>query len=80
MSEARGGWQPPTPHLTHVPMLVKKIQKSKNIFTSVIEKYPNTDFAIDSEFKLNLINDILAAKEMFLGAAGRREGERPGRR
>ena len=46
---------------------LESIQKSKNIFISVIEKYPNTDYAIDSEFKLNLINDILAAKEMYIG-------------
>ena len=29
---------------------LESIQNSKNIFISVIEKYPNTDFAIDSEF------------------------------
>ena len=46
---------------------LESIQKSKNIFIGVIEKYPNTDFAIDAEFKLNLINDILAAKEMYIG-------------
>ena len=46
---------------------LESIQNSKNIFISVIEKYPNTDYAIDSEFKLNLINDILAAKEMYIG-------------
>ena len=46
---------------------LESIQKSKKIFTAIIEKYPNTDFAIDAEFKLNLVNDILAAKEMFVG-------------
>ena len=29
--------------------------------------YPNTDFALDSTFKLDLINDILASKEMYIG-------------
>jgi outer membrane protein assembly factor BamD len=33
----------------------------------VIEKYPNTDYGLDAEFKLDLINDILAAKEMYIG-------------
>ena len=43
------------------------IQNSKRVFINIIEKYPNTDFAIDSEFKLDLIFDILAAKEMYVG-------------
>ncbi len=43
------------------------IQKSKEIFLLVTKKYPNTDFSIDAEFKLDLIYDILAAKEMYIG-------------
>ena len=43
------------------------IFKAKEKFTFIIENFPNTDFAIDSEFKLGLINDILAAKEMYIG-------------
>ena len=43
------------------------ILKAKEKFTFIVENYPNTDFALDSEFKLDLINDILAAKEMYLG-------------
>ena len=43
------------------------IQNSKRVFINIIEKYPNTDFATDSEFKLDLIFDILAAKEMYVG-------------
>lgn len=41
--------------------------KAKEKFTFVIEKYPNTEFALDSQFKLSLIENILAAKEMYLG-------------
>ena len=40
---------------------------AKKNFQIVIEKYPETDFAIDANFKLDLINDILAAKEMYIG-------------
>jgi len=40
---------------------------AKNKFEFIILKYPNTDFALDSEFKIGLINDILASKEMYLG-------------
>ena len=44
------------------PILVAKTQ-----FESVILEYPNTDFALDAKFKVDLINDILASKEMYLG-------------
>ena len=36
-------------------------------FKFVIKNYPNTDFALDSKFKLDFINDVLAAKEIYLG-------------
>ena len=35
-------------------------------FKYVLENYPDTDFALDSEFKLELIQEILASKEMYL--------------
>ena len=35
-------------------------------FTYVLENFPDTDFALDSEFKLELIQEILASKEMYL--------------
>ena len=40
---------------------------SKEKFKIVIDNYPNTDFAQDSKFKIDLINDILASKEMYIG-------------
>ena len=43
------------------------IFKAKEKFNFVVENYPNTDFALDANFKLNLIEDILAAKEMYVG-------------
>lgn len=46
---------------------LQSIDNAKAIFLNVIEKYPNTDFAIDANFKLDLINDILAAKEIYIG-------------
>ncbi len=36
-------------------------------FNYIVDNYPNTDFAIDSKFKLDLIEDILASKEMYIG-------------
>ena len=46
---------------------LNSISKSKEIFLRILNNYPNTDFAIDAQFKLDLINDILAAKEMYVG-------------
>ena len=43
------------------------LYKSKRKFLIVINSYPNTDYAIDASFKLDLINDILASKEMYIG-------------
>ncbi len=40
---------------------------AKTIFLDIVKKYPNTDFAIDANFKIDLINDILAAKEIYIG-------------
>ena len=36
-------------------------------FNFVVINYPDSDFALDAKFKLDLINDILASKEIFLG-------------
>jgi outer membrane protein assembly factor BamD len=44
------------------PLLV-----AKEKFNFIVANYPNTDFALDSTFKLDLINDILASKEMYIG-------------
>ncbi len=41
--------------------------KAKDKFDFVVKNYPNTDFALDSKFKLGLIQDIIASKEMYLG-------------
>jgi len=41
--------------------------KAKKIFAGIVNDYPNTDFAMDSKFKLGLIDDILASKEMYIG-------------
>ena len=41
--------------------------KTQKKFEYIINNYPNTDFAIDSKYKLDLILDMLAAKEMYIG-------------
>ena len=40
---------------------------SKKEFNYLIKNYPNTDYAYDARFKIDLINDILAAKEVYIG-------------
>ena len=42
------------------------IEDARLNFTFVIDNYPNTDFALDSQYKLELIQEILASKEMYL--------------
>ena len=41
--------------------------KAQSEFKFIIKNYPDSDFALDSKFKLDLINDILASKEMYIG-------------
>ena len=45
---------------------IDPLLKAKDKFKLVISSYPNTDFALDAKFKLDLIQDILASKEMYL--------------
>ena len=40
--------------------------KSRDTFQYVVKKFPTTDFATDAKFKINLINDRLAGKEMYI--------------
>ena len=43
-----------------------EIIKAKEYFTLLIKEYPNTDFATDAQFKLELIEEVLASKELYL--------------
>jgi outer membrane protein assembly factor BamD len=46
---------------------LQSIEKAKKNFNFIITQYPDTEYAFDAEFKLDLINEILASKEMYLG-------------
>ena len=46
---------------------LQSIINAKDQFNLVLTSFPNTEYAEDAEFKLDLINDILAAKEMYIG-------------
>ena len=47
---------------------LEPLLKARDKFIYLIENYPNTDFAMDAKFKLDLIREILASKEMYLGS------------
>ena len=40
---------------------------SKKELIFIIENYPETDYAYDARYKIDLINDTLAAKEVYIG-------------
>ena len=42
------------------------LEKSRKNFVYIIENFPNTDFALDAKFKILLIDNILAAKEIYI--------------
>ena len=46
---------------------LEAIIDAKKTFTFLIKNYPNTEYALDAEFKIDLINDTLASKEMYIG-------------
>ncbi len=43
-----------------------EIVKAKKYFSLLVSEFPNTDFAEDAKFKLDLIEEILASKEIYL--------------
>jgi|TARA_B110000971_G_scaffold151344_1_gene154578 outer membrane protein assembly factor BamD len=45
---------------------LEPLLNAKKKFELILTEYPNTDFALDAEFKLELIKDKLAGKEMFI--------------
>ena len=44
------------------------ILKAQEKFNYIIETYPNSDYALDAEYKLDLIQDYLASKEMYIAS------------
>ena len=42
------------------------IIEAKKNFEYIINNYPESEFALDAEYKLELINEILASKEMYI--------------
>ena len=47
--------------------------KAQEKFNFIIKEYPNSDYALDSQFKLDLIQDYLASKEMYIASHYRKK-------
>ena len=45
---------------------LRPLTEAKRYFNIVIEKYPESDYALDGKYKLELIDDLLAAKEIYI--------------
>ena len=45
---------------------IKPLLEAKKNFQILIKKFPNTDYSLDAEYKLVLIEDFLAAKELYI--------------
>ena len=42
--------------------------KAQDKFNFIIKNYPNSDYAMDAQYKINLIQDYLASKEMYIAS------------
>jgi outer membrane protein assembly factor BamD len=45
---------------------LEPLKNSKKQFEYIVKNYPNTEFSLDSNFKLDLINEMIASKEMYI--------------
>ena len=45
---------------------IRPLNKAKKYFEFILKNYPKSDYALDGKYKLELIQDLLAAKEMYL--------------
>ena len=45
---------------------LRPLLRAKEYFNLIIQNYPETDYALDGKYKLELIDEILAAKEMYI--------------
>jgi outer membrane protein assembly factor BamD len=45
---------------------LRPLIESKKYFTILVDEFPNSDYALDAKYKLELIEDLMAAKEMYI--------------
>ena len=46
---------------------LRPLEKAQNYFLTLINDYPETEYAQDAKYKIELIQDLLAAKEIYVG-------------
>ena len=46
---------------------LRPLLRAREKFIYILENYPNTDYAVDAKWKMGLIVDQMAAKEMYIG-------------
>ena len=46
---------------------LQSLLQAKKYFILIKNEYQNSEYALDADFKLDLINDIIASKEIYLG-------------
>ena len=46
---------------------LQSMTEAKKNFTTVVDNFPKTEYSMDAKFKLDLIDQILASKEMYIG-------------
>ena len=46
---------------------LRPLHQAQKRFEYIVKTYPDSDFALDAKYKIDLVLDILAAKEMYLG-------------
>ena len=45
---------------------LKSLLQSKKYFQIIIDRFPDTDYSLDAKYKLDLIEEFLAAKELYI--------------
>ena len=45
---------------------LRPLIESKKYFTILVDEFPNSDYALDAKYKLELIEDFMAAKEIYI--------------
>ena len=46
---------------------MQSMMQAKKNFTTLVNEFPKTEYSLDAKFKLDLIDQILASKEMYIG-------------
>ena len=45
---------------------LKSLLQSKKYFQIILDRFPDTDYSLDAKYKLDLIQEFMAAKELYI--------------